>query len=497
VNDTDWTEAGYENVLRLFGARTGLAFRSDQHQTTRQAIRSAMDASGVSDPHDFARRLEHDPRALDELIIKLTVPETYFFREPAQFDYLRREILPEFRQRRRFERLVRIWSAGCSSGEEAYSLAILCTQEGLARQTHILATDISPVALGKAREGLYGNWSLRGASAVAARAYLVADGDRYHVDPQLRRLVQFEFLNLALDVYPSFVTGTVGLDLILCRNVLIYFNRETIREVAQRLHDSLAPGGWLITGAGDPSLEQHADYESVVTAAGVFYRRPLKRTTADAGKTPPSNAAEDTVGEAECETRDEWFRPVETVAIRAPAVTNPPPSVFGTVADSLREARAALVRGDYSGAVRWTEDFRHDPGACVLHLKALANIDTLNAVQASVEAVQRHALSPELHYLHAVLLMEVNRDAEAVQAARRAVFLDRSLAIAHFTLGSILQRRGALRDAQRYFRNARDLCAARPPDEIVPLTEGEAAGRLAEAAGVQLDALHAAVGRRS
>ena len=167
------------------------------------------------------------------------------------------------------------------------------------------------------------------------------------------------------------------------------------------------------------------------------------------------------------------------------------------MADALREGQAALVRGDYSGAVRWTEGYRHDPGACVLHLKALANIDTLHAVQASAEAVQRHALSPELHYLHAVLLMEVNRDAEAVQAARRAVFLDRSLAIAHFTLGSILQRRGALHDAQRCFRNARDLCAARPPDEIVPLTDGEAAGRLAEAAEVQLDSLQAAIGRRS
>ena len=167
------------------------------------------------------------------------------------------------------------------------------------------------------------------------------------------------------------------------------------------------------------------------------------------------------------------------------------------MADALREGQAALVRGDYSGAVRWTEGCRHDPGACVLHLKALANIDTLSAVQASAEAVQRHALSPELHYLYAVLLMEVNRDAEAVQAARRAVFLDRSLAIAHFTLGSILQRRGALQDARRCFRNVRDLCAARPPDEIVPLTDGEAAGRLAEAAEVQLDSLQAAIGRRS
>ena len=373
---------------------------------------------------------------------------------------------------------------------------MLCTQAGLARQTHILATDISPVALGKAREGAYGEWSLRGASAVAARAYLVAKGERYYIAPQLQRLVQFESLNLALDVYPSFVTGTVGLDLVLCRNVLIYFNRETVREVAQRLYDSLAPGGWLITGAGDPSLEQHADYESVVTAAGVFYRRPGKgRLRPPRKRRRPALRRTRSARPSARRTPSRSGRSDRGAAGPPPRPPSPPAS--GTVADSFREGQAALLRGDYGGAVRWIEGHRGDPGACVLHIKALANIDTLHAVHASAEAAQRHALSPELHYLHAVLLMEVNRDVEAVQAARRAVFLDRSLAIAHFVLGSILQRRGVLPEAQRHFRNARDLCAARPPDEIVPLTDGEAAGRLAAAAEVQLHTLQAAIGRRS
>jgi chemotaxis protein methyltransferase CheR len=218
---------------------------------------------------------------------------------------------------------------------------------------------------------------------------------------------------------------------------------------------------------------------------------------AAAAETPPSSGAEDTIGEAECETYAEPFRPAPAVTLQAPIAAAPAPPASKESADSLREARAALLRGDYDGAVRWIEGHRGDPEACVVHIKALANIDTLRAAHAAAEAAQRHALSPELHYLHAVLLMEVNRDVEAVQAARRAVFLDRSLAIAHFVLGSILQRRGVLPEAQRYFRNARDLCAARPPDEIVPLTDGEAAGRLAAAAEVQLHTLRTAIGRRS
>jgi chemotaxis protein methyltransferase CheR len=508
VSETAGTEAGYTTVLRWFGARTGLAFRPDQRQKARHAIRCVMDSLGVADLHDFARRLEHDPRALDELIVKLTVPETYFFREPAQFDYIRREILPEIRQRLGADRSIRIWSAGCASGEEAYSLAMLCAQQGLARQTQILATDISPLALEKAREGVYGEWSLRGpsASAAAAREYLHAYGDGYRPAPAVRRLVRFELLNLALDVYPSFVTGTVALDLILCRNVLIYLARETISEVARRLYDSLAPGGWLITGGGDPSVETYADFASIVTPVGVFYRRPLKPTISRVLPVPPAFVAgaagkwaAESAGEcaAECDTIGDGLEADDTAIRGMPAANAARPATDIAAAEFLHQAAAALLCGDYREVVRRTEQYENDPSACVLHIKALANLEPQLALQAAAESAGRHALCPELHYLHAVLLMEFNRDAEAVQAVRRAVFLDRSLAIAHFTLGAILQRRGSWRDAQRHFRNARDLCAARPPDEIVPLTDGEPAGQLASAAAVQMHTIEAAIGRRS
>lgn len=501
MSDNAWTEAGYATVLRWFGARTGLAFRPDQRPKARHAVRCAMDNLGVADPHDFARRLEHDSQALDELIIQLTVPETYFFREPAQFDYIRREILPEIHRRRGADRSIRIWSAGCASGEEAYSLAMLCTQQGLARQTQILATDISPLALDKARQGIYGEWSLRGPSAAAARKYLRAHGDGYRPPPAIRRLVRFELLNLALDVYPSYVTGTVGLDLILCRNVLIYLDRETITEVGRRLHDCLAPGGWLITGGGDPSVEQYADFASVVTAAGVFYRRPLKPAVFEVPPAvngfAPGDAASQCSGQydAGSATICDGLGADDTAIVMRPAANGARPATDG--AEFLSQAAAALRCGAYGEAVRQTQERGNDPRACVLHIKALANLEPSLALEAAAAAAGRHALCAELHYLHAVLLMEFNRDAEASQALRRAVFLDRSLAIAHFTLGAILQRRGCWRDARRHFRNAHDLCAARPPDEIVPLTDGEPAGQLASAAAVQMRTTEAALGRRS
>jgi chemotaxis protein methyltransferase CheR len=108
--------------------------------------------------------------------------------------------------------------------------------------------------------------------------------------------------------------------------------------------------------------------------------------------------------------------------------------------------------------------------------------------------VARHPLAAELHYLHAVLLLALRRDGEAVPALRRVLYLDRSLALAHFTLASVLEQRGDRAGAARAYRNARDLCAARPEDEVLPLADGARAGQLAEAAAVRLAVLDSSPG---
>lgn len=130
-----------------------------------------------------------------------------------------------------------------------------------------------------------------------------------------------------------------------------------------------------------------------------------------------------------------------------------------------------------------------------LRIRALANQDVAEAERVCAAATQRHPLSSELHYLRAVLLLDLDRDGEAIQAARRAIYLDRSLAIAHLTVASILQNRGDREGAWRAYRNARDLCRTRPAEEIVPLSDGEPAGRLLAAAETQMALIEAA--RRS
>ena len=153
--------------------------------------------------------------------------------------------------------------------------------------------------------------------------------------------------------------------------------------------------------------------------------------------------------------------------------------------DPLDEAREEMTRGNYARACELTRGLMSEAASAV-HVRALANLDMSRAEQACAEAAARHSLSTELHYLHAVLLLALRREDEALQALRRVLYLDRGSAIAHVTLGSILEQQGDLGRAARSYRNARDLCAALPADEVVPLSDGARAGTLAEAAAARV-----------
>ena len=153
----------------------------------------------------------------------------------------------------------------------------------------------------------------------------------------------------------------------------------------------------------------------------------------------------------------------------------------------VETAAAAFARGDYAQVVRLAES--DSEADAVLRVRALANLDASAAATTCERATARHPLSSELHFLHAVILFGSGRTDEAAGAMRRALYLDRTLAIAHFTLGAILRRLGDDAGAARAVRNARDLCAARNADDLIPLADGERAGRLAEVATAELTLL--------
>jgi chemotaxis protein methyltransferase CheR len=505
----NWSHAAFEQLTALVATRTGLSFPPERRANAELGIRRAMARAGINDPDRYRSVVSDDKARLDDLIVELAVGETYFYREPGQFEFIRRAILPELRETRSSVNPVRAWSAGCASGEEAYSLAMLSEDEAMGDRVQILATDISRAALDRARNAVYGTWSLRGEGVAAALPHLHRQGSQYAVSEAVRRHVRFEYLNLALDVYPSIATGTWGLDLILCRNVLIYFDRDTVNAVWNRLGESLREGGWLITASSDPLFTEEGFLEKVVTSEGVFCRRPRQLLVS----ATPSSMSHDRPAQPAARARNgeerqrEFQRQLPHAAVPDSSATSlapgaeptSMPSSAGTPASAvspesvLVAAREELARGMYAKVVERTGPLAGNPGACALYVRALANLDLPQAARACSEAVARHPVSTELHYLYAVLLVGLDLDEEAANEARRALYLDRSLAIVHFLLGSVLRRRGDRAGAVRAYRNARVLCELRPSDEILPLSDGEPAGRLAEMARLQLEQLEHAI----
>jgi Methylase of chemotaxis methyl-accepting proteins len=205
--------------------------------------------SGFEEPSDYVKELirgQPSESELGFLASYLTVGETYFFRDPLSFDVLKTYVLPEIRQD---QDKLKIWSAGCASGEEPYSLAMtMLSAFGKSAQdmTRIIATDVNPRYLNTARTGLYRRWSFRDVPIYIKDTYFnLTPDDRYSLSSGVKRMVDFSFLNLADEKYPSLVNDTHDLDVIFCRNVLIYFSPERVTQVLARFHTCLKDGGWL------------------------------------------------------------------------------------------------------------------------------------------------------------------------------------------------------------------------------------------------------------
>ncbi len=409
--------------------RTGLVFREARRPAFEAGLLRAMRRAKLTEPDGYLAHLDAQPVLLDDLVGEITVGETYFFREPRQFAVIRAEIVPALLSAQSRDHPLRVWSAGCASGEEPYSLAILLRELAPDREAHIVATDLSRAALAKARHGCYARWSLRGVPEDVVQAYFTRVGSRFELAPAVRAAVEFRYLNLAEDTYPSLSTGVWGMDLILCRNVLIYFDAETVARVARRLIDSLSHDGWLLLGASDPALADLVPCEVVVTSAGLAYQR------AAVGRFVPPAAPQPLPEPHAVEQPAELPAAVETAGQETRASDDAEAAVRCYAARDYERAvelAGGVVRRDGSDVTPW-----------VVLVRAHANRgDLVAAGTACAAALERHQSAVELVYLHAVLLSEAEFHAEAAAAARRALYLDRGFVVAHLALGGALARLG-------------------------------------------------------
>jgi chemotaxis protein methyltransferase CheR len=458
----------------------GIHFPENRWNDLERGLTAAARELHIDDNFEaIGKWLSESNRSVKDLMVissHLTIGETYFFREKNALDFFKNVIIPGLiQERERTNREIRLWSAGCSSGEEPYSLAILLSEliPDINRwNLSILATDINPAALRKAAEGVYSQWSFRETAEATLRKYFTPRGKNWEIVPEIKNMVSFSVLNLA---DPDFPLNTNQTDVIFCRNVLMYFTPEKATEVGTRFFYALNDKGWLITS----QVELNDDYFSLLSRKsfdnGIYYQKVPKVATflREKSNTPKEHLR----------IRNE-VRPVKknTLFPESAGQINKvaPPIKAVPVSPAL-----LFSRGEYllcaEECHRLITHGSNDAKIFELLVRANANAGKLSEARIYVEKlIELDSGCAGNYYLYATILLELNNLQEAEPVLKKALYLEPDHLFANLTMGRVLKKIGKANLSAKYLKQAGLLLDRFMDDDLVPASDGMTAGRIRE-----------------
>src|SRR5574340_47856 len=407
----------YPHLKRFVLDHTGLGYFADRDEDFAARLGRRLAVGGCRAYLDRLRN--HGRGEMDALVGELTLGETYFFRQREHFDFLRDSVFPALFAQNRPSRTLSIWSAGCATGAEPYSIAMLLRRE-FAREIKdweiaILGTDINVEFLARAREAVYDDWAFRETPPEVREACFRRQDRRWALLPEYKRGVAFHYHNLVAGSPPH----GGPFDLIMCRNVMIYFGPEQAASVASLFYDALAGHGALLVGHAEFNPAIFRQFRTVVAFNTTVYQKP-------SGQVPPSAPRP--------EPEIPQATPIEPRSRHLPAA--PPPAARET--PMLEDVRAHADRGEWQ-----------------------------QAAAECAELIRANPLNAPAHFTAGLVFEHTGRAAEAEAALRRAIYLDRRFTMAHYHLGICLQSTGNSAQARKAFGNALNLLSERPDDEIL------------------------------
>ncbi len=497
------------DILRLraiVARRLGIAYDESRLDVLADALRASLDAAG-STPARFLQRLASPASGRDELrsiAARLSVPETYFLRYENQFRAFAEVVLPDRARARADTRQLRILSAGCASGDEAYSVAITVRERlpDLAEwKVTIVGIDMNSEALEKAARARYTTWSLRETSDSVRDRYFAADGRDYVLDPAIRAMVTFEERNL-LDDDPLF-WQPASFDVIFCRNVTMYFVPEAARSVIARIEGALVPDGYLFLGHAETLRGVSQAFHLRHTHETFYYQRRggaegafgvLRASDTDAPRLAPA-----------VEIGDSWVATIKGASDRIAALARDPSRREGA---SLA-AVAPIARADLGPALallgqeRFTEalaalrdlpsDLRLGPDALLLGAVLLTNRgDLAEAEGLCRQLLERDEFNADAHYLLALCRDHAGDPLGATECDRTALYLDPCFAMARLHLGLVARRSGEFATARVELGLALDLLQREEPSRVLLFGGGFSRETLVRLCRAELEATEGA-----
>lgn len=445
ISTTLVSDPDFPNLKDHLIQATGLAYYADKDEDLAERINRRLSALGLAGCGAYlgvlCDRQKGEPE-LDALIAELTIGETYFFRHREQFDALLREAVPDILDRNHSMRRLRIWCAGCATGAEPYSVAVLLKRELGHRvagwDVAIVGTDVNREFLARAAEGRFEEWAFRAAPHLKEQCFR-QQGKSWIIAPEYKDWVSFQYHNLVKHPFPSLVNNLLAFDLILCRNVMIYFHRQVSRSIVAQFQECLVQGGWLVVGHAEHDPEIFRSLRTVNVAGVTLYQKASGPGMTSAWSPelricPPLEADQ---SEA-CST--------------APAPEPPP---------GLARVRLLADQGEWESAAHCCRQILENDG-----------------------------LDPASHFYYALVLEQIGVLEDAERSLRRALYLDRRFTLAHYHLGLFLQKKNNVSQAARSFENVLELLSSRDQAETLADADGLTVADLKELARMHLEVLY-------
>lgn len=413
----------------LFLETCGIRLDQTRNPFLLSAFSTRLQERGFQSYQEYYHFIKYHPEGnfeLRELVDLITVRETHFFRNKAHFDLLTESVLPEIIQKKgkSSEKRIRCWSAGCATGDEAYSIAMVL-RELLPSPSDwhisILGTDINRTGLAVARRGIYPETHLTYLPSSYLRKYFKREGSHHSLNPEIREMVQFMDHNLSRDPFTD--ERMQNLDLLFCRNVLIYLDERSAKRILEGFYHCLLPGGYLFLGHAEILWQMDHQFETVIFPQTFVYRK---------------RASSEPI-------------PIHSSEVGGCLEINDPSLLPG-------------VRSILSLASQWANEGKYEKATDLLK-----------------KLIEEDPLTVEAHYLLGILSLKSNRLDEAEERFQRVLYLHPHAVMAHFHLATLYLRNGRMREASRFLRNAIQMLEQKPREEKVEFCEEVTVGFLLRA----------------
>ncbi len=480
-------KATYQAISNRIGALFGFYYAEKNYAEMLRCVQEAAKVVQKStEPEKILLWLSSTPLSNADaasLAKHLTIGETYFFREKPALDLFSEKIIPELlEQRKGKNQRIRIWSAGCSSGEEPYTLAIML-REMIPHldqwKIDLVATDLNLAAIQKALGGCYTPWSFRETPAYIKEKYFVKKGNLFEISDVIKNMVQFSTLNLITARFPSPENNTNQLDMIFCRNVLMYLKPENIKAISAKFRESLVEGGWFITSQVELNDSYFGNFSRKTYKSGIFYRKEdlsAKVATVDSKDFKSKNrlirSKKDVISPAKTRSR---------ISTGISAVIEKPKAFNAASVRSIKDLFSAAKYADCIQLCQVQMEKAPSIDTGIILIKSYANLGNLKQARHWCDKlIKVNGSSAELYYLNAFILEDQNEPLLAEKNLTKALYLQPNHLPSLFAMGNILRRNQKKQQAVNYYQQLIQQLDLMSDEYIIDDFDGLTAGRLRE-----------------